>query len=178
MENNRLIRKLKMGDKKSVNLVFEQYYDKVYGFCYRHVTHKETAEDLTQEVFLRVLKHIEDYRHYGKFENYLYVIAGNLCRDFYKKNKNLPLCEMELPVEETGFIQSEQALVVKEALDRLPELEREIIYLRFYQDRKIKDIAKIRNLKLSTTKYHLKRGQELLLEYLQNDHELGKEAGI
>lgn len=178
VENNRLIRKLKMGNKESVNRVFEQYYDKVYGYCYRHVTHRETAQDLTQEVFLRVFRHIEDYRHYGKFENYLYVIAGNLCKDFYKKNKFLPLDEMELQIEETGFLQSEQALVVKEALDRLPELEREIIYLRFYQDRKIKDIAKIRNLKLSTTKYHLKKGQELLLKYLQNDYESGREADI
>lgn len=178
MENNRLIRKLKMGDKESVNCVFEQYYDKVYGYCYRHVTHRETAQDLTQEVFLRVFKHMEDYRHYGKFENYLYVIAGNLCKDFYKKNRFLSLEEMELQVEEEGFLQTEQALIVKEALSRLPELEREIICLRFYQDRKIKDIAKILNLKLSTTKYHLKKGQELLSGYLQGDCESGKEESI
>lgn len=118
MENNRPIRKLKMGDKESVNCVFEQYYDKVYGYCYRHVTHRETAQDLTQEVFLRVFKHMEDYRHYGKFENYLYVIAGNLCKDFYKKNRFLSLEEMELQVEEEGFLQTEQALIVKEALSR------------------------------------------------------------
>ncbi len=96
------------------------------------------------------------------------MVAGNLCRDFYKKKKFYSLEDVELQAEEEGFVKAEQALAVKEALDRLPELEREIIYLRFYQDRKIKDIAKILDLKLSTVKYHLKKGQELL----------GKEAGI
>lgn len=166
MENTGVWRRLKKGDREGIGRLFDQYYDKVYGYCYRHVTQRETAQDLTQEVFLRVFKHIEDYRHYGKFENYLYVIAGNLCRDFYKKNKPLELYREAKTVEE-GFSQSEQAIVVKEALDRLPELEREIIYLRFYQDRKIKDIAKILDLNLSTVKYHLKKGQELLAEYLQ-----------
>lgn len=168
MEDTRFIKQLKKGDQEGINFLFDKYYDRVYGYCYRHVTHRETAQDLTQEVFLRVFRHIEDYRHYGKFENYLYVIAGNLCKDFYKKRRFYSLEDMELQVEEEGFEKSESALVVKEALERLPELEREIIYLRFYQDRKIKDIAKILNLKLSTVKYHLKKGQDLL----------GKEAGI
>lgn len=168
VEDTRFIKQFEKGDKEGINALFDKYYDRVYGYCYRHVTHRENAQDLTQEVFLRVFKHIGDYRHYGKFENYLYVVAGNLCRDFYKKKKFYSLEDLELQAEEEGFVKAEQTLAVKEVLDRLPELEREIIYLRYYQDRKIMDIAKILNLKLSTVKYHLKRGQELL----------GKETGI
>ncbi len=165
MEDTGFIKQLKKGDRKGIDFLFDKYYDRVYGYCYRHVSHRETAQDLTQEVFLRVFKRIEDYRHYGKFENYLYVIAGNLCKDLYKKRKCCSLDDMELQTEEEGFARIEQALVVKEAIDRLPELEREIVILRFYQDRKITDIAKILNMKLSTVKYHLKKGQELLSEW-------------
>lgn len=171
VEDSRFIKQLKKGDKEGINSLFDNYYDRAYGYCYRRVTHREAAQDITQEVFLRVFKHIEDYRHYGKFENYLYVVAGNLCKDFYKKKKFYPLDDLELQAEGEEFIKLEQAIVVKEALDKLPELEREIIYLRFYQDRKIKDISKILDLKLSTVKYHLKRAQELLTEYLSVIHE-------
>lgn len=161
-------RKLKNGDKEGVYIAFDAYYDKIYGYCYRHVNHRETAQDLTQEVFLRVLLHLENYRHYGKFENYLYVIAGNLCRDYYRKRRVLSLEDLELQKEEQGFARTEEQLVVEQALKKLPEQEREIILLRFYQDLKIKDIAKILGLKLSTVKYHLKRAQERLEDELKD----------
>ena len=159
-------KKIKNGDMEGIYAAFDAYYDKIYGYCYRHVNHRETAQDLTQEVFLRVLLHLEKYRHYGKFENYLYVIARNLCRDYYRKRYVLSLEDLELQEEERGFIRTEEQLVIEQALKKLPEQEREIILLRFYQDLKIKDIAKILGLKLSTVKYHLKRAQERLEDEL------------
>ena len=117
MEDTRFIKQLKKGDKEGINSLFDKYYDRVCGYCYRRVTHREAAQDITQEVFLRVFKHIEDYRHYGKFENYLYVVAGNLCKDFYKKKKFYPLDDLELQTEENGFAKIEQVLVIKDALD-------------------------------------------------------------
>lgn len=160
------IRKAQSGDVESMNRLFDRYYDAVYSYCYRHVKHKETAQDLTQEVFLRVCRTMGDYRHYGKFENFLYVIAGNLCKDYYKKRVVYSLDELEVPKTETGFARSEDQIVMEQAITALPELEREIVYLRFYQDLKIKDIAKILDLGLSTTKYHLKKAQEQLAQEL------------
>lgn len=160
------IRKAQKGDTESMNRLFDRYYDAVYSYCYRHVKHRETAQDLTQEVFLRVCRTLGDYRHYGKFENFLYVIARNLCKDYYKKRVVYSLDEMEVPKTETGFARSEDQIVMERAIAALTELEQEIIYLRFYQDLKIKDIAKILDLGLSTTKYHLKKAQEQLAHEL------------
>ena len=160
------IRKAQKGDTESMNRLFDRYYDAVYSYCYRHVKHKEIAQDLTQEVFLRVCRTMGDYRHYGKFENFLYVIAGNLCKDHYKKRLTYSLDELEVSETETGFARSEDQIVMEQAITSLPELEREIVYLRFYQDLKIKDIAKILDLGLSTTKYHLKKAQEQLAQEL------------
>lgn len=168
IKHDAIERKLKNGDKEGLYIAFDAYYDKIYGYCYRHVNHRETAQDITQEVFLRVLLHLENYRHYGKFENYLYVIAGNLCRDYYRKRRVLSLEDLELQKEESGFARTEEQLVVGQALKKLSEQEREIILLRFYQDLKIKDIAKILGLKLSTVKYHLKRAQERLEDELKD----------
>lgn len=168
IKHDEIERKLKNGDKEGLYIAFDAYYDKIYGYCYRHVNHRETAQDLTQEVFLRVLLHLENYRHYGKFENYLYVIAGNLCRDYYRKRHVLSLEALELQEEERGFVRTEEQIVIEQALKKLPEQEREIILLRFYQDLRIKDIAKILGLKLSTVKYHLKRAQERLEDELKD----------
>ena len=166
MSDSSDIRKAQNGDVESMNRLFDRYYDAVYSYCYRHVKHRETAQDLTQEVFLRVCRTLGDYRHYGKFENFLYVIARNLCKDHYKKRVVYSLDELEVPKTETGFARSEDQIVMERAIAVLPELEQEIVYLRFYQDLKIKDIAKILDLGLSTTKYHLKKAQEQLAQEL------------
>ena len=71
-------------------LIRENYAD-IYAYCFRHLGHRETAEDLTQETFLRFLRNVERYREYGKIKNYLYVIAGNVIRDHYRKPKELPV---------------------------------------------------------------------------------------
>ncbi|MDE6434396.1 MAG: RNA polymerase sigma factor [Lachnospiraceae bacterium] len=171
MDEKALIRKLKKGDSESLNRIFDAYYDKVYGYCYRHLNHRENAQDMTQEVFLRVCRNISDYRHYGKFENYLYVIAANLLKDHYRKKQLLPLEDIVIKETEPGFARAENTLIVTEALRKLPEQEREIIVLRYYQELKIKDIARILDLKLSTTKYHLKRAQEMLGELLEENED-------
>lgn len=171
MDEKALIRKLKKGDSESLNRIFDAYYGKVYGYCYRHLNHRENAQDMTQEVFLRVCRNISDYRHYGKFENYLYVIAANLLKDHYRKKQLLPLEDIVIEETEPGFARAENTLIVTEALRKLPEQEREIIVLRYYQELKIKDIARILGLKLSTTKYHLKRAQEMLGELLEKNED-------
>lgn len=160
------IRKAQNGDVESMNRLFDRYYDVIYCYCYRRVRHRETAQDLTQEVFLRACRTLKNYRHYGKFENYLYVIAGNLCKDHYKKQVVYSLEELEVPKTEAGFVRSENQIVMERAIALLPELEQEMVYLRFYQDLKIKDIAKILDIGLSTTKYHLKKAQEQLAKEL------------
>lgn len=167
VRENADVKKAKKGDIDSLNRLFEQYYDVIYRYCYRHVRHKEAAQDITQEVFLRVCRHFSDYRHYGKFENYLYVIARNLCKDYFKRPVEYSLEDTELPLNTSDFSRIENRICIQQAMDRLPELEREIIYLRFDEDLKIKDIAKILGLQLSTTKYHLKKAQSLLQQEIR-----------
>lgn len=158
VEDAKYIRKMKNGDRDAASYLFDKYYDKVYNYCYKRIWDREVAQDLTQDTFMKVIYSINSYKDYGKFENYLYVIAGNLCKNYYKKKKSIPFAECEEQTHKDEFEQREEQMAIRQALDSLNEVEREIITLRFYHDLKLKDIARIMNMNLSTTKYHLKKG--------------------
>lgn len=120
----------------------EEQYDKVYRYCYMHTGHQQTAEDITQEAFLRFLED-HSYREMGKCLAYLYTIARNLCTDYYRKKKEMPLpCDYELQGEDEqdGLI---QMMELKKAVNRLEEEEQELILLRYVNDVPINDIARI-----------------------------------
>ncbi|MGO5094089.1 RNA polymerase sigma factor [Clostridium sp. LCP25S3_F10] len=172
MEDSKLILEIKKGKIHLFHELIKKYYGKVYYYCYRHLNNKEAAQDLTQEVFMKVIKTMEGYKHYGKFENYLYVVAGNACKDFYKKESKYVLKEVEIKTnsyKEEEISKLENKVMIEEALNKLSKDQREIIILRFYQDLKIKDIAKIMNSGISITKYRLKKAIKLISESMKGD---------
>lgn len=167
MGDTKVIQEIKDGKIYLFDNLIKKYYEKVYYYCYRHLDNMQAAQDLTQEVFMKVIKNIGNYKHYGKFENYLYVIAGNECKDFYKKESKYILKEVEEYSSEEEISKLENKIIVQEALDKLSKKEREIIILRFYQDLKIKDIAKIMNAGVSITKYRLKKAMNIIGENMK-----------
>lgn len=124
------------------------------------------AEDLTQETFLKFFQAFERYKHYGKALNYLYVIAGNLCKDHFRKEDRMEVYEMseEIAVEHMG--QVEKRMEIYEALDKLPEEIREVVILFFFQEISQKEIARMMGIKLSLVKYRVSRAKKLLAKYL------------
>ncbi len=125
-----------------------------------------TAQDLTQDVFVTVIKNIGNYKHYGKFENYLYVIAKTSVRILEEKQPiYLESLDKEISNQELSDI--ENKMFIKEALTKLPEVEFEVIILRYYHDLKFKDIAKIMESSVSVTKYRMSRALKKLELYLE-----------
>ncbi|WP_251862306.1 RNA polymerase sigma factor [Clostridium sp. Marseille-Q2269] len=167
MEDSELILEIKNGKIHLFDELIKKYYGKVYYYCYRHLNNKQAAQDLTQEVFMKVIKTIGGYKHYGKFENYLYVVAGNACKDFYKKEARYVLKEIEESSSEEEICKLENKVMVQQVLRKLSDKQREIIILRFYEDLKIKDIAKIMNSGVSITKYRLKKAMKLISESMK-----------
>ncbi len=146
--------------------LIKKYYDSIYCYCYRHVDNKMTAQDLTQDVFVTVIKNIGNYKHYGKFENYLYVIAKTSVRILEEKQPiYLESLDKEISNQELSDI--ENKMFIKEALTKLPEVEFEVIILRYYHDLKFKDIAKIMESSVSVTKYRMSRALKKLELYLE-----------
>ena len=112
-----------------MSLDIDEQYEKIYRYCYLRVRHKETAEDLTQETFLRYLEH-PHYSSEDKTLQLLYTIAGNLCTDEFRKKK-----PTELPDTESDGKNMEEDVLsgfeLKMALEKLSSEDREIVLLRF-----------------------------------------------
>ena len=119
-------------------LDFEDQYDKLYRYCYFKLRHGETAEDITQEAFLR---YWERYHPLPSKEatKTLYTIARNLCTDEHRKQAALPLDEgLTAPSQEDTLL---QRLSVQTALESLTIEERELLLLRYVNQVPIAAIA-------------------------------------
>ncbi len=122
-----------------MSLNIDEQYDKIYRYCYLRVRHRETAEDLTQETFLRYLEHPQ-YRSVEKTLQLLYTIAGNLCADKFRMKQTSELSEetaSEENIEETVL----SGFSLQQALNSLPQEDREIILLRYINEVPVNVIA-------------------------------------
>lgn len=153
-----------------MSMNIDEQYDRIYRYCFMKVRHKETAEDITQETFLRYLEH-PHYNSVDKTLQLLYTIAGNLCRDEFRKVK-----ASELPEDSASHEDVEDTVIsgveLKKALAALSEEEREIILLRYVNEVPVNVIAKLHNI----SRFALNRRINSILGKL---HEyLGKEELI
>lgn len=147
--------------------IIRKHYDEIFRYCYHHVASRAMAEDLCQDTFVSFIEHYAEYHHEGKTKNYLYTIAKNKCKDYYKKKT--PLFMEEVPEQEE--VQSiEESIIIKQMVMNLPEEFREAVVLRYFQNLRYKDIADILKVSPSLVKYRVKKGLELLSETEGGSH--------
>lgn len=170
-----LIQKMKNGDEAALEQFVYKYYPRILSYCRCHICSSELADDLTQETFERFFKSLRSYRHSGRLANYLYVIAGNLCRDSYKIKRELPLDEIMpdgIPPggvaaeTEDAFAAVERRLDIEQAVKSLPDELREVVILYYFQNLKLREMAEIIGIGLPLVKYRLKKAKELLKNYI------------
>ncbi|MBE5971960.1 MAG: RNA polymerase sigma factor [Lachnoclostridium sp.] len=160
-----LLHRMRNGDEQAIEDFVRKYYPMILRYCCLHIRDIGYAEDLTQETFARFFRTLSQYHHYGKAANYLYVIAGNLCRDYHKKQTAIPMEELpEQPVYPMDSLILQ--LDIHRALEKLPPELREITILYYFQELKQKEIAKILNIGLPLVKYRIKRAKELLEQFI------------
>ena len=166
-----LIQKMKIGDEQAIDAFVHKYYPLILQYCRLHIRDYGHAEDVTQETFEHFFRTLNRYQHYGKAANYLYVIAANACKDYYRK-KDEPAMEImpEYAVSQTGDL--EEYMNVHMALDSLPPEIKETAILYFCQEIKQKEIAKILGIGLPLVKYRIRKARELLFEYLGKEKPL------
>ncbi len=130
------------------------------------------AADVTQNVFLKLLEHIQTVRSVGKIQNYLLTIAVNTCNNYFKKATPIyiDLEEFEM-IDKSGgpcekAVQAEIKEEIRQAISSLPDYQKDVIILRFYHDLKIREIAQITGVSISTVKSRLQQGLKKLQGYL------------
>lgn len=163
-ENKRL-RDLVCDEEKTDELIRDNYAD-IYKYCFYHIENRDAAQDLTQDVFLKFLSRLDDYCEYGKLKNYLYVVAKNTVKDYFRKPKECSLDNVE-ETYDNGMEDISERIDILRVLDMLEPFEKELIILRYYQELKIKDIAEILNMPVSTIRYKLRRAEKILKNRLE-----------
>lgn len=166
-----------------MEVLVKKHYKNIFAYVYRKLADYHLAYDLTQEVFIKMMKSIATYKAKGKFEHWLLTIAVNHCRDYFRsstykhRSKEQEIFYQIKDDSENVWdllskkIDSEK---VKEALQTLPDYQKEAIILRFYHDLKIKEIAHITKSKEATVKSRLRQGIGKLKELLQGGNKDGK----
>lgn len=138
-------------------------YDKIYRYCYYRLGQAETAEDITQEAFLRLWED-RGYREQGKTLQYLYTTARHLCIDEYRRCKARPLTEeMEGRLAAEPGMEPELRLGLWQAFQTLPEEERELLALRYGSEIPVGELAKM----LGMSRFALRRRIKGSLEKLR-----------
>ena len=125
--------------------LYEQY-DKIYRYCYFKLNHRQTAEDITQETFLRYFDSVSSirYEEKGKALQYLYTIARNLCIDKFREQPLEKLPEEQ--VMQIGVELEEQLITsfsIKAALRRLDKGSQELLLLRYVNEVPVSVICNI-----------------------------------
>lgn len=160
-----LIHRMKNGDDQAIETFVRRYYPVILRYCRLHIRDSGDAQDMTQETFARFFRTLDRFQQYGKAANYLYVIAKNVCRDYYRKPTPLPM--EELPEQPDSRMDSlETQLDVRRVLEQMPEELREVTLLYFFQNLKQREIARILGIGLPLVKYRIRRAKDYLSEHL------------
>ncbi|ATV34581.1 MULTISPECIES: RNA polymerase sigma factor [Fusobacterium] len=131
--------------------IYEEYFDRVYYKVLSVVKNDDDAEDICQETFISVYKNLSKFREESNIYTWIYRIAINKTYDFFKKRKvefEINDDVLSLP-EDVNF---DTKVILQEKLKLISEKEREIVILKDIYGYKLKEIAEIKNMNLSTVK--------------------------
>ncbi|MEH7073059.1 RNA polymerase sigma factor [Neobacillus drentensis] len=176
MTDLELVAEIKKGSRSSQEILVRRHYKLIYSFLYRMIGDKELAKDLTQETFIKLLNNISKYKPSSEFRSWMLTVASNHAKDLlkskaYKDSRNTYGLNDNDSV--TGksvfsiFEKNEKRKEIKEALEELPDYQREAILFKYYHDLKISEIATVTNASVPTVKSRLNQGLKKLKIYLQ-----------
>ncbi len=176
MREKEIISRARLGDRAAQGQLIETYYNDVYKFLVRRTGDPFVAQDLTQDTFIKFTHSLPYYRDKGKIKSYIFTIALNCARDYFRAAETTPAADENAYGEEmsaeTVFELSQRAERVKNAVDALPETQKDAILLRYYHDMKISEIASVLSVPASTVKTRLHRAKKFLSKTLEGEKNL------
>ena len=164
----------------------------LYGLAMSKMRHKENAQDIVQECFLRAYKMLRSYRTDSTFSTWIYRICQNLIYDFYRKNKKAQFVSLSVSPDEDGggfddalkekdveditqepseiVIRQEKIAKIRELIESLPDDLRDIIILRDMNNYSYTKIAEMLDIEIGTVKSRLNRAREKLKKYILDNN--------
>jgi RNA polymerase sigma factor (sigma-70 family) len=178
LNDQELMRIVQSGDYSPASEIYDRYSGRIYNFAFRFLKNSEAAEDATQEVFVKMLKHANQFHGDAKLSTWLFSITANWCRDYLRKADNktkesddvlltLPTPSELAPDRNLERRESEQR--VRRALQSLTAEQREAILLSRYQGLSYAEIAQIAGCSEGAVKTRVFRAMETLKKTLMGE---------
>ena len=152
------------GDELALQILIDRHQSKIYGFIYSKIQDRSVCDDIFQDTFIKVIKTLrtKGYNEEGKFLPWVMRIASNLVIDYFRHNKKMPfqretdeysifnfMSDSSLSIE-NQLIEEQVELDVRKLVEQLPEDQREVIKMRFYEDLSFKEISEITGVSINT----------------------------
>lgn len=172
IRDEELCRQVQEGSEAALEALVHRYHRPIFAYLYRLTMHQQTAEDLTQETFTRLLAQIHTYRFPRPFRPWIYTIAHNLYRDHVKAaaRRAFPAADPDRvrpsPVVDLSEQIAEQA-ALSQALRALDEGERAVLLLRFYHGLSSPEVAEVVGIPPGTVRSRLSRAVRKLRDLLE-----------
>lgn len=176
------------GDQEAFAEIYRSYGEMVFNLALRLSGDRERAADLSQEIFLRVFRHLDGFRGRSSLKTWIYRVAVNHCRSRLRRRSQVvealtagrggrggeredadPLDELVDPRRspEERALASDAERVLQEALARLPAAYREAVVLRDVEDLTYEEIAEVLGVRIGTVRSRIARGRRCLAEELR-----------
>jgi RNA polymerase sigma factor (sigma-70 family) len=174
MTDEQLVEVVRQGNREAYRTLVERHKNYVFTLIYRMVNHRETAEDLAQEVFLKLYRSLEHFRGDARFTTWLYRMTANLVTDYRRAQARRPVENMLDKVKEWAGSRSEQPeaqavlreerRTMQDLVAELPDKYRMVIYLYHFRQMSYQEIAQAMQLPVKTVETRLYRGKAMLKE--------------
>ncbi len=175
------ITKVINGDTNAFVYLVDNYKNMVFSLAFKMTKNREEAEEISQDTFIKAYKNLKKFKGDSKFSTWLYRIAYHTSLDNIKKNKNnnntFEINEITFnqiqSVENIleGIERKERAKIIDECLLQLPEEERSIIWMFYYDDLSLKEIMEVTSLSEANLKVKLHRARKKLLTIVEENVE-------
>ncbi|MDQ0213734.1 RNA polymerase sigma-70 factor (ECF subfamily) [Oikeobacillus pervagus] len=167
--------------------IYETYHQDVYQFLFYMVKNQETAEDLMQEVYIRVMNSLNKFQGKSSEKTWLFAIARNVALDYFRKQKgwknklfqkfdwsNSKIIDSTQPLPEEIAVQNEESRLLYHCLDRCTIDQKSVIILRYIQDLSIAETAATLNWSESKVKTTQHRAMKQLKKMLNEEDKKGE----
>jgi RNA polymerase sigma factor (sigma-70 family) len=171
-------RRFQEGDPDAACRVVEAFHKRLVGFLYMRVRHRETAEELAQEVFLAAYRQRRDIRDAASLRPWLFTVATRKAMKETAKRRRRPeiaaeeealaaLAPAEEPAQGRGTLAAQSRALLEEAMEGLDEAERELVTLRFFGELPIKEISAALDMPMGTVGVKLGRTLKKIRVHLE-----------
>ena len=172
VDDHQIMLQVQAGQTDKLEILFERYNKQLYNLFLWQTKDPSASEDLVQDVFYRILKYRRSYRGEAQFKTWMFSIAHSARMDLFRKKKH-PTASIsegimiadENPTPDRMSVQADESRLLHEAISRLSESKRAMLYMSRFEQMKYDEIARIMHCKVGTVKSNIHLAMKELAQH-------------